>query len=70
MWYREPNTRFFISSRPVVYLPNKEFSVAVRFSPVKYELRPVPRVGVTPDEESKGLHPWERYQVMREALIL
>ena len=54
----------------MVYLPNKEFSVAIRFSPVKYELRPVPRVGVTPDEESKGLHPWERYQVMREALIL
>ena len=31
------------SFRPVVYLPGKEFSVAVRFSPMKYELRPVKR---------------------------
>jgi hypothetical protein len=49
--------------RPVLYLPNKEFSVAVRFSPVLYELRPVLREGVVEGEVSKHLQPWEKYQV-------
>ena len=48
--------------RPVLYLPNKEFSVAVRFSPVKYDLRPVLREGIT-EADSNHLAPWEKYQV-------
>ena len=52
--------------RPVLYLPSKEFSVAVRFSPIKYELRPVLREGVkADDDEAKNLAPWEKYQVCR-----
>jgi chromatin assembly factor 1 subunit B len=50
-------------SRPVLYLPNKDFSVAVRFSPIKYDLRPVLREGVT-EEDSKNLAPWEKYQTL------
>jgi len=63
-------------TKPVIYLPGKEFSVAVRFSPVKYALRPVKRInGIK--EKSKTLSsskqtndntaeenvkPWEKYQ--------
>ena len=66
--------------RPVVYLPGKEFSVATRFSPIKYELRPVARINAikkekpkenlnSPDETfetnySTDLKPWEKYQTI------
>lgn len=68
------------SFRPVVYLPGKEFSVAVRFSPMKYELRPVKRQAakkqISPktslqddnesikDSETDELKPWEKYQTI------
>jgi len=67
-------------SKPVVYLPGKEFSVAVRFSPMKYELRPVKRQAakkqISPktslqddnesikDSETDELKPWEKYQTI------
>jgi len=48
-------------SRPVLYLPNKEISVAVKFSPIKYELRPVARIDDVEEEEGK---PWTKYQTL------
>lgn len=67
-------------SKPVVYLPGKEFSVATRFSPLKYELRPVARINGIKKENPKDiskspnkicekilsndLKPWEKYQTI------
>lgn len=66
-------------SKPVVYLPGKEFSVAARFSPIKYELRPVARVNgikrsnhsnISPSDRTceidpePELKPWEKYQTI------
>jgi len=48
-------------SRPVLYLPNKEISVPVKFSPIKYELRPVARNDGVEEEEGK---PWTKYQTL------
>jgi len=48
-------------SRPVLYLPNREISVAVKFSPIKYELRPVKRIDDVEEEEGK---PWTKYQTL------
>jgi len=48
-------------SGPVLYLPNKEISVAVKFSPIKYELRPVKRIDGVEEEEGK---PWTKYQTL------
>ncbi|XP_040563392.1 chromatin assembly factor 1 subunit B isoform X2 [Lepeophtheirus salmonis] len=50
-------------SKPVLYLPNKEFSVAVRFSPILYELRPVPN-DEDVDKEDGDLKPWEKYKTL------
>ena len=48
---------FFLSS-PVLYLPNKEHSVAVRFSPVLYELRRNPlKISVENEKESSSSSP-------------
>lgn len=49
-------------SKPVMYLPAKEFSVAVRFSPVKYNLRPVPREATS--VESSEDKPWTKYETL------
>ena len=69
----------YIDFRPVVYLPGKEFSVAARFSPIKYELRPVARVNgikrsnhsnISPSDRTceidpePELKPWEKYQTI------
>ena len=48
--------------KPVLYLPAKDISIAVRFSPIKYELRPIPRQeGI---EEAVPGQPWTRYQTL------
>ena len=47
--------------QPVMYLPAKEISIAVRFSPIKYELRPVPR---NDGLEAVPGQPWTRYQTL------
>jgi len=64
-------------NKPVIYLPGKEFSVAVRFSPILYALRPVKRKNglqnksqvLSSKEDEKNsdlveedLKPWEKYQ--------
>lgn len=47
-----------ISSRPVLYLPHKEYSVAVRFSPIKYKLR---KANPAKEKETKeNLKPWDQ----------
>ena len=53
---------FLFLSRPVLYLPGKEISIAVRFSPIKYELRPVLRndKNVAVEDEK----PWTKYQTI------
>ena len=48
--------------KPVLYLPAKDISIAVRFSPIKYELRPIPRQGGI--EEAVPGQPWTRYQTL------
>jgi len=48
-------------SRPVLFLPSREISVAVKFSPIKYELRPVARTDGVEEEEGK---PWTKYQTL------
>ena len=54
--------QFIISFfRPVLYLPSKEISIAVKFSPIRYNLRPVPRSDGTEVEDGK---PWTQYQTM------
>ena len=48
--------------RPVLYLPGKEISIAVRFSPIKYELQPVLRQN---DEiKVEDNKPWTKYQTL------
>ena len=47
--------------KPVLYLPAKDISIAVRFSPIKYELRPIPR---TDGIEAVPGQPWTRYQTL------
>lgn len=51
-----------------MYLPGKEFAVAVRFSPIKYALRPVPRPKTTCVEEAatdvNEDQPWTKYQTL------
>ena len=60
-----------------MYLPGKEFSVAVRFSPIKYDLRPIARItGKKQKEdmisssmeektsENEELKVWEKYQTI------
>ena len=49
--------------RPIISLPGKEFSVCVRFSPVRYTLRPVPRKTPSKTEASKQ-EVWEKYETM------
>ena len=65
-----------LNLRPVIYLPGKEFSVAVRFSPIKYALRPVKRINGTKEKSNtlssskqtndntaeENIKPWEKYQ--------
>merc|ERR1712223_1866803 len=49
-------------SKPVLYLPSKEISVAVKFSPMKYDLRPIERKDENiVVEEGK---PWTKYQTL------
>ena len=48
-------------AKPVMYLPAKDISVAVRFSPIKYELRPIPR---SDDVTPVPGQPWTRYQTL------
>jgi len=48
-------------TQPVLYLPSKEISIAVKFSPIRYNLRPVPRSDGTEVEDGK---PWTQYQTM------
>ena len=53
--------------RPVLYLPGKEISIAVRFSPIKYELHPILRQNDTnTDNEIKveDNKPWTKYQTL------
>ena len=52
--------------RPVLYLPGKEISIAVRFNPIKFELRPVPRIqaDVDPKAEIEENKPWTKYQTL------
>eukprot|EP00095_Tigriopus_kingsejongensis_P003471 maker-scaffold13_size735724-snap-gene-6.28 protein:Tk03471 transcript:maker-scaffold13_size735724-snap-gene-6.28-mRNA-1 annotation:"GI20194" len=47
-------------SRPALYLPNREFSVAVRFSPLKYKLRPSSKKLEVPEEAK----PWEKTETL------
>ena len=71
------NFGVFFIFRPVIYLPGKEFSVAVRFSPILYALRPVKRTNglqnktqvlsskaneKNSDLVEEDLKPWEKYQ--------
>ena len=71
------NFGIFFIFRPVIYLPGKEFSVAVRFSPILYTLRPVKRTNglqnktqalsskaneKNSDLVEEDLKPWEKYQ--------
>jgi len=63
-------------TKPILSLPGKEFSVCVRFSPVKYTLRPVMRKKKpaevdpnlppppTPNNNSKPLAVWEKYETI------
>ena len=46
---------------PVLYLPCKEISIAVKFSPIKYNLRAVPRMDGIEAEEGKI---WTKYQTL------
>jgi chromatin assembly factor 1 subunit B len=46
-------------NRPAICLPSRDkYTIAVRFSPVFYKLRPIKRKGVT---STAGLEPWEIY---------
>merc|ERR550532_819256 len=60
-----------------MYLPGKEFSVAVRFNPIMYALRPVKRINgfkekpkilssttkpINDEPIEKDMKPWEKYQ--------
>merc|ERR1711997_1429080 len=64
-------------TKPVIYLPGKEFSVAVRFSPILYALRPVKRINgfkekskilssttnpMNDEPIEEDIRPWEKYQ--------
>ena len=69
--------KFLPLIRPVMYLPGKEFSVAVRFSPIMYALRPVKRINgfkekpkilssttkqINDEPIEEDMKPWEKYQ--------
>ena len=45
-----------------MYLPHKEYSVVVRFSPVKYKLRKIPRD--LKGEKKENLKPWEENKTL------
>jgi len=54
-------------TKPIISLPGKEFSVCVRFSPVKYTLRPVPRkepIASKSQTGSANQNVWEKYETM------
>lgn len=59
-------------TKPIISLPGKEFSVCVRFSPVRYTLRPVPRKTKPPaaapeaanSSSKRQLEVWEKYETM------
>jgi len=53
-------------NKPVLYLPGKEISIAVRFNPIKFELRPVPRIqaDVDPKADIEDNKPWTKYQTL------
>ena len=55
------NNSIIFFYRPVLFLPSREISVAVKFSPIKYELRPVARTDGVEEEEGK---PWTKYQTL------
>ncbi len=54
--------------RPVLYLPHRECSIAIRFSPVKYKLRSLSELGVnctaTDSSSASSSKPWERTRTL------
>ncbi|KAK8393219.1 hypothetical protein O3P69_013315 [Scylla paramamosain] len=49
-------------SKPVLYLPTKDkYTLAVRFCPVLYELKPLPREEGSLQEKDEPLEPWQEY---------
>jgi len=52
-------------TKPIISLPGKEFSVCVRFSPIKYTLRPVLRKTESSSKQTdKQTEVWEKYETM------
>ncbi|XP_050726843.1 chromatin assembly factor 1 subunit B-like isoform X1 [Eriocheir sinensis] len=49
-------------TKPVLYLPTKDkFTIAVRFCPILFELKPLPQEEESPQESAEPREPWEEH---------